>query len=254
MHGRGTPCLCYTLNSKQSQRMKLLAIETSTETMSLGVSVNGQITAAETAGGAQASSTAMDEIARLLASVGVSLSELDAIVWGSGPGAFTGVRTACAIAQGLGFAQSLPLIAIDALAACAQAAHEAAPEHKDDVVVALDARMGELYVAQYAWGQWREPDTNRYSLIKPTDLIVPSNAMLCGNASKTYPELAALVSGEKGRCVLTQPSAKALLQLAASKAVPALVGKARDAHPLYVRNKVAQTTAEREQSKTNAQA
>jgi tRNA threonylcarbamoyladenosine biosynthesis protein TsaB len=144
------------------------------------------------------------------------------------------------------------LIAIDALAACTQAAHEAVPEHKGEAVVALDARMGELYVAQYTWGQWNEPDTSTYSLIKPHDLMVPRNAMLCGNASKSYPELAALVSGEKGRCVLTQPSAKALLQLAASKAAQGQWQEAKDAHPLYVRNKVAQTTVERELSKASA--
>jgi tRNA threonylcarbamoyladenosine biosynthesis protein TsaB len=252
MRVRGAARPRYTLNSKSSDHMKLLAIETSTETMSLGVAVNGQITTVDAAGGAQASSGAMDEISRLLASVGVALSELEAIVWGSGPGAFTGVRTACAIAQGLGFAQNLPLIDIDALAACAQAAQDAEPDHKGDVVVALDARMGELYVAQYTWGQWQEPDTRTYSLIKPQDLIMPRNALLCGNASKTYPELAALVRGENGCCVLTQPSAKALLQMAVGKFAQGQWQAAKDAHPLYVRNKVAQTTAERELSKASA--
>ena len=81
-------------------------------------------------------------------------SDLDAIAFGAGPGAFTGLRTACSVAQGLAFGATLPVLAVDSLMVVAEAAREAADAGDGsgpfDVHVAMDARMDEIYAAAYA--------------------------------------------------------------------------------------------------------
>ena len=83
--------------------MKLLAFDTSTEIMSIAVAHDAQLWQHTGAGGAQASSTLIPAIQALMAQAGLRLEQLDAIVFGRGPGSFTGLRTACSVAQGLAF-------------------------------------------------------------------------------------------------------------------------------------------------------
>ncbi|MDP1092203.1 tRNA (adenosine(37)-N6)-threonylcarbamoyltransferase complex dimerization subunit type 1 TsaB, partial [Klebsiella pneumoniae] len=87
----------------------------STETMALALVTPGQTVVFEAAGGAQASARMLPEIRALLAAAGLALADLDAIAFGQGPGAFTGLRTACAVAQGLAFGLDNPVLAIDSL-------------------------------------------------------------------------------------------------------------------------------------------
>ena len=85
----------------------------------------------------------------LLAEAGCTLAELDAIAFGCGPGAFTGLRTACSVAQGLAFGAGKPVLAVDSLMLVA---HDARSQHAaDEVWVAMDARMDEIYAAAYRW-------------------------------------------------------------------------------------------------------
>src|SRR6218665_3153011 len=127
----------------------LLALDSSTDTMALALVTPGQTKLFEAAGGAQASARMLPEIKALLASAGVQRDDLDAIAFGQGPGAFTGLRTACAVAQGLAFGLSKPVLAIDSLMLVAEDAR--AQGAGDDVWVAMDARIGEIYAARYRW-------------------------------------------------------------------------------------------------------
>lgn len=231
---------------------RLLAFDTSTDTLSVAVGTGAQVLAEHSAaGGAQASVALIPAIQALLAQVGWPLHEIDAIVFGRGPGAFTGVRTACSVAQGLAFAARVPVLPLDTLAAVAQAGLEAAqaagatPTH---IGALLDARMDEIYVAGYRVdGDTLLPESPP-RLSRPEALAhaldVGPGWWLAGNAHAVYGErfpatLAALPQHH------TVPTARALLRLAPAALAAGGAVDAALAQPLYVRDKVALTTAER---------
>jgi tRNA threonylcarbamoyladenosine biosynthesis protein TsaB len=220
--------------------LNLLAFDTSTESMSVAVQ-SGAAPALghEAPGGAQASSALIPAIQQLLDRAGLVVARLDAIVFGRGPGSFTGLRTACSVAQGLGFGSGVPVLGVDTLLAVAEEARKSCGAER--VVAVLDARMDEVYFAAYEHhgGIWRQDGGPR--LGRPEEVVVPAGWTLAGNAFSAY---AARLAGGDAR-VEALPTAAALLRLAppliaAGQAVPA----ARAA-PLYVRDKVAQTTEER---------
>jgi tRNA threonylcarbamoyladenosine biosynthesis protein TsaB len=132
----------------------LLAFDTATERMSIALVARGEVFTHEATGGAQASATLIPAIHALLAQAGVTLRELDAIAFGRGPGAFTGLRTACSVAQGLAFGVNKPVLPIDTLLAVAEDARGDDPRAQR-VWVAMDARMNEVYAAQYAFAEGR---------------------------------------------------------------------------------------------------
>ncbi len=239
---------------------RFLAFDTSTDTLSVAVGVGGPeappLAVFTGLGGAQASATLIPQIQTLLAQVGWRLDELDAIVFGRGPGAFTGVRTACAVAQGLAFAarpEGLPVLPLDTLWAVAEEARAAlaadGQSAPSTIAAVLDARMDEVYVASYALLADALKPLDAPRLCRPEDLhlAVPpvSGTVLAGNALAVYgerfaPALSALPH------VACLPTASALLRLAPAALARGLAVSAAEAQPLYVRDKVAQTTAERE--------
>lgn len=242
---------------------RFLAFDTSTDTLSVAVGVGGPhnapLAAFSGVGGAQASATLIPQIQALLAQVGWRLDELDAIVFGRGPGAFTGVRTACAVAQGLAFAarpQGLPVLPLDTLWAVAEEARASLAARVANgqpapgtIAAVLDARMDEVYVASYAWLADALTPLDAPRLCRPEDLhlAVPAVAgtVLAGNAVAAYGDRfgAALLALPHVPCL---PTAAALLRLAPAALAQGLAVSAEQAQPLYVRDKVAQTTAERE--------
>jgi tRNA threonylcarbamoyladenosine biosynthesis protein TsaB len=221
--------------------MKLLAFDTSTETLSIAVGDGAQTWSHTGAGGAQASATLIPAIEALLSQAGFGLARLDAIAFGRGPGSFTGLRTACAVAQGLGFGAGVPLLPIDTLLAVAEEARErdGAPR----VVAALDARMDELYAASYEFdgdgGAWRQLAGPR--LIRPEDLEVPPGWALAGNVFAAY---GVRLPADAPR-IEALPGAAALLRLAPRLIAAGAAVPAEQALPLYIRDKVAKTTEER---------
>jgi tRNA threonylcarbamoyladenosine biosynthesis protein TsaB len=159
--------------------MKLLAFDTSTDLMSVAVQRDGadagtppQVWQHSGPGGAQTSAQLIPTIQRLMAQAGLPFAELDAIAFGSGPGSFTGLRTACAVAQGLAFGANLLVLPIDTLLAVAEEARFQEASHLAQwrVIALLDARMDEMYAASYAFnsGKWKQ--IKGYSLIRPEDL------------------------------------------------------------------------------------
>jgi tRNA threonylcarbamoyladenosine biosynthesis protein TsaB len=223
--------------------MNLLAFDTSTETLSIALAWDEagapRLLEHTGAGGPQASTTLIPAIMGLLAQAGLRLSSMDAIVFGRGPGSFTGLRTACAVAQGLAFGARVPVLPVDTLLAVAE---EARARHGvTQVVAVLDARMDELYAAAYAWdgGQWQRH--GEYSLGRPEALHVPPGWALAGNAFAAYgPRLPAAALQ-----VQALPTAAALLRLAPALVAAGQAQPAAGALPLYIRDKVAQTTEER---------
>ena len=127
--------------------MKLLAFETATEACSVALSVDGEIVERFELAPRRHAELALPWADALLADAGLARSQLDAIAVGRGPGAFTGVRLAIAIAQGVALGLDRPLLPVSTLAALALPAARGNPDAP--VLAAIDARMGELYVAGY---------------------------------------------------------------------------------------------------------
>src|SRR5436190_19967202 len=132
----------------------LLAFDTATQRMSVALAARGSVWVHESDGGAQASAALIPAILALLTQAGVGLRDLDAIAFGRGPGAFTGLRTACSVVQGLAYGAGKPVLPIDTLLAVAEDARDGAGPQS--VWVANDARMSEVYAAHYAYesGRW----------------------------------------------------------------------------------------------------
>ncbi len=225
----------------------LLAFDTATEHLSIALEARGQVLSFEGRGGAQASASLIPAILALLSRAGVSLHELDAIAFGRGPGAFTGLRTACSVAQGLAFGAGKPVLPIDTLLAVAEDARGGRPDDLR-VWVAMDARMNEVYAAQYAFAAGRWAVLDAPMLTTPGALSQRWQAqpplMVAGSALAAFG--AALATGE-ARCVPgALPRASAMLPLAQAMWQAGGALDAAQALPLYLRDKVALTTVERE--------
>lgn len=220
---------------------KLLAFDTSTETMFIALTDGQQTWQHTSEGGAKTSAALIPAIMALLKEANLTLLQLDVIVFGRGPGSFTGLRTACSVAQGLAFgAGGIQVLPIDTLLAVAEEARFNLGESTDSTQIqaVLDARMGEVYAASYTYenGIW---DVNsEIQLFKPEALRIESGFHLAGNCLEDSNRIYAL------------PTATAMLRLAPSMLAAGLAVPADQALPLYVRDKVAQTTAERQAIKS----
>ena len=219
--------------------MNLLAFDTSTEILSAAVLRGGAVVATEqAAGGAHASASLIPVLQSLLARAGLDVTDLSAIVFGRGPGSFTGLRTACAVAQGFGFGAGVPVLGIDTLHAVAETAR--AHGGATRIVAVLDARMQEVYTARYEFDgvQWSRPDD--IVLARPQDVEVPDGWTLAGNAFAAYGDLLP-------RCERIEafPDAAAMLRIAPHALAAGRAQDAARAMPVYIRDKVAHTTEER---------
>jgi len=243
--------------------LKFLAFDTSTDRLSVAVTDGARVWQHSGPGGPQASTTLIPSILGLLAEAGMALGALDAIAFGRGPGSFTGLRTACAVAQGLAFGANqgagIPVLPIDTLMAVAEEARFlqaqtcAGDESQPCTIMALlDARMDEMYVQSYEFKSGICKPLNGCELIRPENLVTgAATQRLAGNVFGVYASrLPASLAGL--RCVEAYPTATALLRLAPALAAAGLCIDAAQALPLYVRDKVAQTTSERAQAKADA--
>jgi tRNA threonylcarbamoyladenosine biosynthesis protein TsaB len=227
--------------------MNFLAFDTSTDRLSVGLRHGDRVRLHDGAGGAQASAALIPALEALLRDAGLGFADLDAIVFGRGPGSFTGLRTACSVAQGLGFGAGVPLLPVDTLLAVAEDARQ---RHGCTRVLAtLDARMNEVYAAGYAWqaSAWTATAPDGASdagpaLLAPEAVALPPGWTLAGNAFAVYGERMAAVAAAQ---VPARPTAEALLRLAPGLLAAGGAVDAAGALPLYVRNRVAETTAER---------
>ena len=235
---------------------RVLAFDTATESLAVALAAPGGPWCVDAPGGAAASATLLPQVHRLLAAAGLVPAALDFIAFGRGPGAFTGLRTACAVAQGLGYGLDRPLLAIDSLLIVAEDARAQAHGGEGfSVGVAMDARMEESYAAAYRWqgGAWHvlhPPALYTLPALEAAWAGLPLQA-LAGTAWSAFgerlarPQGAALWPREAGRAV-------ALLRLAVHSAAAGEGIAAAEALPLYLRDKVAFTTAERTAALTAA--
>jgi tRNA threonylcarbamoyladenosine biosynthesis protein TsaB len=233
--------------------MKLLAFDTSTEVLSVALSDGSRVWQHTGPGAAQASATLIPTVLDLLAQAGLPLAALDALVFGRGPGSFTGLRTACSVAQGLALGARLPVLPLDTLLAVAE---EARFRHQPEapalqLTALLDARMDEMYVQRFAWaaGSWTALDA--CGLRRPEDFRPDATGeLLAGNVFQVY--AGRLPAWPASQAVAALPTAAAMLRLAPALLAAGHGVDALHALPLYVRDKVALTTEERARAKAGA--
>lgn len=263
-----------------ARKARILAFDTSTERLVVALHDGLRAATYEGAGGAAASASLLPQIHALLADAGLQLADLDAIAFGRGPGAFTGLRTSCAIAQGLAYGLGLPVVPIDSLAIVAEDARsqaaavepptacDAAPDGLE-VTVAMDARMNELYVGRYlhrstdgdadapawqvlagpalcpvdAFGAWLAGANNRHHRH-----LVAGSALAAFGADRLGLRAAGEAEAPGGAFAVAheRDRAAALLRLALAAHARGDAVDAGAALPVYLRDKVASTTAERE--------
>ena len=250
--------------------MHLLAFDTSTDALSVAVQrstpAGPRYWQHQGAGGAAASGSLIAAVMDLLRQADLRLQDLDAICFGSGPGSFTGLRTACSVAQGLAYGAGVPVLPVSSLLALAQSARAAhAPQATQGCVSALlDARMDEVYAATYAfagdawttlqapcllapeqvaaWSQSAYAASEASILLPGVVLNAPWRAW-AGNVFTSYGERLSAPAGLL--CCEALPQAMALLQVAPALIAAGACVAPDQALPLYVRDKVAKTTGER---------
>lgn len=224
--------------------MNILALDTSTEFLSVALQCGGRTLARHFHAGQSHSQQILPTVRELLDEANADTGDLHAIVFGAGPGSFTGLRIGCGVAQGLAYGASLPVLGISTLMALAEASGHSR------VVACLDARMGEVYHAVYerngaGWLTVMQP-----GLYKPDQLpaIEGYDWAGVGNGWAVYADqLHGCYGGQIGVTMPEQyPEARAMLtlalpQLEAGQGVPAA-----EAAPVYIRNRVALKTHERE--------
>ncbi len=225
--------------------MNLLAFDTSTEYLSLAIMRDHTMFNYDVLAGQTHSQIILPQIQHLLTYAELQLQDLTGLAFGAGPGSFTGVRIAAGVAQGLGLGANLPVVGVCTLMALAEASGAS------KVIACLDARMGEVYHAVYVkdaagWQAVMAP-----GLYKPDAVpAVEGNDWVgAGSGWQTYGEV--LAEAYRGQVLSTQPAllpmASAVLTLAQPIFEAGEAKTAEHAMPIYIRNRVALKTAEREQ-------
>lgn len=226
----------------------ILAIETSAELASCALLAGDTVIVRSTPGVRSHSQSILPMVQQLLNEAGIALADCDAIAFGAGPGSFTGVRTACGVAQGLAYGAGLPVLPLVTLEAMAEACRTATGA--TEVLAVLDARMGEVYWAQYRFvdGGWLEVVAP--TLSAPQD-VTPAPAaagglQACGNGFAEYAAALAGMPFAQGALPGIVPHARELALLARGALAAGQGMPAAQAQPIYLRNKVAYTSAERQ--------
>ena len=225
--------------------MKLLALDTATEACSVALNINGEVTEHYELLPRRHSRELLPMVDRLLAEAGLVLADIDALAFGRGPGAFTGLRVATAMAQGLAFAVDIPVIPVSTLAALAQQGYRC--HGATHVLSAIDARMDEVY-----WGAFAEED---HLMVPLLDEVVTAPEKV---TTPTLPEDKGWLGMGTGWCYSDRlaasvshchqqalPHALDIALLAAADFNQGHLLLAEKAMPVYLRDKVALKKSER---------
>ena len=212
--------------------MNILAIDTSTNRASIALQVGAEIIDTEKDNMREHAQFILPAIEKLLAEANTKISSLDGIIFGAGPGSFTGLRVACSVAKGLAFAHDLPLYPASTLLAIAK---EALLTTNNQILTIIDARMDEVYWSCVS----ANLDTTVAQVNKAEDIILTHNipTTIAGVGFNSFiPRLPKLVQQNIATTIEIYPKARAMLALYADGKLDAK--SALNAEPVYVRNKV----------------
>lgn len=219
--------------------MKLLAIETATESCSVALGDGDEVIERFEPQARRQTELVLPMVESLLAEAGCRLQELDAIAFSRGPGAFTGVRVAVSVSQGLGYAANVPLIGLSTLAVCAATA--AALHGHGRWLVAQDARMGELYLGGFETSVENVHAVFAEQVSHPGQLPVLEGAWRgVGTGGEYLDALRQAAPGLAGWVGAVAPRAAAMLPMARHALQRREAVPAAEAQPVYLRNQVIQ--------------
>ena len=232
-----------------SDVMRVLALDAATEACSVALLTNGQLTVRTLESGKSSAPRILKMADELLAEAQVSLSTLDGIAASIGPGSFTGVRITVAVAQGLAFGSGLKVVPVTTLEALAL---QVLSDPDTRAVACLDARMGEVYWGCFAADAVRGVFECAASRVGPPDSVAlspPGGYAGIGRGFSAYPMLAGMLGIEVGAAhARALPNAREIAQLGALRLAAGGGIDPADLMPLYLRDKVALTEAERAQA------
>ena len=222
---------------------KILAIETATEACSAALLCDGEVIAREQVAPRKHNELILPMCDQLLSDAACSVKQLDAIAFGRGPGAFTGVRIATSVVQGIAYAQDLPVIPVSTLATLAQAAINV--YRCGQVMPAIDARMEEIYWAVYVRGQNGVAELVADERVERPSLVrvdVSSGCVGVGSGWGTYKEILQERTTIPSEQIFSDalPSARETVQIAEHKFSNNEVVSADQAIPVYLRDNVTQ--------------
>ena len=225
----------------------LLAIETSTEACSVALDRDGEVLERCEHAPMKHAEIILPAVTSLLAEAGVRMSDLDGIAFGRGPGSFTSLRIGIGVVQGLAWGVDIPVVPVSSLAAVAQVVADARPLVTGDrIVVAMDARMNEVFHAPFTYSKDQSIEAaGEEGVSSPSDVIAEPPFIAAGNGFDRYDELAALAKRATAAVTDAWPRAGAVAKLARrwlqdNTALPAGL-----AQPVYVRNNVAEKPSAR---------
>src|SRR6202165_1725771 len=226
--------------------LNLLAVETSTELCSVALLRGGELFVEEAMAQNRHSEMLVPMVRKVLERAHLAVAQMDAFAFGQGPGSFTGIRIACGIVQGLAFASHRPVVPVPSLLALAEQSNESR------VIAALDARMGEAYLAAYARNgdDWDEVIAPR---LVDAGVLPPLPGRRWAATGSGFDRHAWLRDAYRDTVEMRfegdLPRAGAVARLAARRFARGGGIAADEAAPLYLRDKVAMTTEERQKAR-----
>jgi tRNA threonylcarbamoyladenosine biosynthesis protein TsaB len=226
--------------------LNLLAIETSTELCSAALLRGDELFVEEVLAPNQHAERLAPMLRRLLSRAGLASADMDAFAFGQGPGSFTGLRIACGLAQGLALGAGRPVVGVSSLLALAEQANASR------VVAALDARMGETYLAAYSrmGGDWQAAIAPGLFAQDALPALPGRDWVATGSGFDAFDWLRGAYARQvANRIEGDLPRAGAVARVAARSLARGEAIPAEQAAPLYLRDKVALTTRERQASK-----
>jgi len=228
--------------------MRLLAFETATEACSVALHLDGEVHARHAVAPRRHAELVLPWAEALLDEAGVARSTLDAVACGRGPGAFTGVRLAIALTQGIALALDLPVVGVSTLAALAQQA----PAEAERIVAAIDARMGEVYLGAFTRDAQGLVIADGGELLGPPDAVaLPPGAWAAVGTGFAAREgtLARRATAATSIDASALPHATAVARLAARAWSAGEAIAPERLEPAYLRDKVALTLAEQRKAR-----
>ena len=231
--------------------MNILAIETATDACSCALEHAGTVVARHAVEPRRHTELLLPMIDAVLAEAGISLGALDAIAFGRGPGSFTGLRIACSVAQGLGFGADRPLVAVSTLQVVAAGMRRSRGTPR--VLVALDARMGEVYWGGFEWDGATMVPAIEESVVSPHAVHVPAAGTWAAAGSGWSAHRAVLDGRVADRLghppnpvdEARLPDARDMLAPAKLALESGLAVAPEDASPVYLRSRVARPAPRR---------
>lgn len=220
----------------------ILALDTSTPACSVALIQDGVVLEDFRMAPRQHNDLILPMVDQILAQAQLSLSQLDAIAFGRGPGSFTGLRISAGVVQGLAYGADLPVVPVSTLAAMALEAHQ--KTHYSHWLAALDARMGEIYLGGYSIEQkdefWVAEEILSERVISPDNLTSISERYHGVGSGWIYQDQLNAVLPEPAANVLSDiaPRAACIAQLADYDFSLGKVVVANEALPVYLRDEI----------------